>query len=160
LIFPSATKEQLQADPPTDLVVADVILAELPNNVAPRGVAAAAKAAAHARWIQLTNQMREFQDCWKSSDLRGEIWDEQTPNKIDDTFAGDVIECYAAWAGHHDPQDYQRNRRRVMRLLAGRTACRNFPTAAGRAGVPKSSLDGARETVLVDLSPQRGETDE
>jgi hypothetical protein len=36
-----------------------------------------------------------------------------------------------------------------MRLLAGRKACRNFGPGAGEAGVPKSSLDGARESVWI-----------
>jgi CRISPR-associated protein Cmr2 len=35
-----------------------------------------------------------------------------------------------------------------MRLLAGRKNCRDFLPAKGRAGVPKSSLDGQRESVL------------
>ena len=35
-----------------------------------------------------------------------------------------------------------------MRLLAGRKNCRDFLPAKGDAGVPKSSLDGQRESVL------------
>ncbi len=37
-----------------------------------------------------------------------------------------------------------------MRLLAGRKSCRDFLQPSGRFWVPKSSLDGARETVLID----------
>jgi CRISPR-associated protein Cmr2 len=42
-----------------------------------------------------------------------------------------------------------------MRLLAGRKSCRDFLPAKGRAGVPKSSLDGQRESVLKDPARER-----
>jgi CRISPR-associated protein Cmr2 len=63
------------------------------------------------------------------------LWDEQ---------AGDVIEFYAAWT---PLAKYKDSRQRLMRLLGGRKACRTFKPVRGRAGVPKSSLDGARESV-------------
>lgn len=59
----------------------------------------------------------------------------------------DVVEFYAAWA-REDGVGYEEARRRVVRLLAGRKALRDFPPwGCGAAGVPKSSLDGARESV-------------
>jgi CRISPR-associated protein Cmr2 len=36
----------------------------------------------------------------------------------------------------------------VMRLLGGRKACRDFNSAVAHGGLPKSSLDGMRDTVL------------
>jgi len=61
-----------------------------------------------------------------------------------------VLEFYAAWAPLPNDEAYTEARRQVMRLLAGRKACRNFDRGAGEAGVPKSSLDGARESVWMD----------
>ncbi len=61
----------------------------------------------------------------------------------------DVVEFEAAWVLFPDDDLYQLQRRRVMRLLAGRKACRVFePSPENEMRVPKSSLDGARETVL------------
>ena len=57
-----------------------------------------------------------------------------------------MIEFYAAWVPRSE--DYRTDRARVMRLLTGRKNCRDFLSARGRAGVPKSSLDGQRESVL------------
>ena len=42
-----------------------------------------------------------------------------------------------------------------MRLLAGRKNCRDFLPANGRPGVPKSSLDGLRESVLKDPDKEK-----
>jgi CRISPR-associated protein Cmr2 len=68
--------------------------------------------------------------------VRNDIWNEQVR---------DVIEFYAAWIPLTLP--YKDARHRVMHLLAGRKACRDFRPATGHAGVPKSSLDGMRESV-------------
>ncbi len=77
-----------------------------------------------------------------------EIWDNQK---------SDALEFYAAWSpfdpvsNASNPKSYRVTRGLVMRLLAGRKRCRDFLPAAGRAGVPKSSLDGLRESVLKKL---------
>lgn len=63
----------------------------------------------------------------------------------------DVVEFYAAWMPVVD--GYAKTRSQLMRLMAGRKACRDFPQWSGQFGVPKSSLDGARETVLAELPP-------
>jgi CRISPR-associated protein Cmr2 len=44
--------------------------------------------------------------------------------------------------------NYKDDRIKLMRLLAARKRCRNFLPAKGPAGLPKSSLDGLRDTVL------------
>jgi CRISPR-associated protein Cmr2 len=63
--------------------------------------------------------------------------------------ADDVIEFFAAWVPFDESQgNYGDARDRVMRLLNGRKACRDFEPWCGIAGQPKSSLDGARESVL------------
>lgn len=114
--------------------IANVILARLADQE-PEEVAKLARAACNRLWRDRATVARN-----RVPDLiRQDVWEEQ--------LAG-VIEFYAAWtplfAG-----DYQGSRRRVMRLLAARKLVRDFPAWNGHAGLPKSSLDGARETVLV-----------
>ena len=131
LIFPAPnSKEDLEQDSP--LNVANVILCEL-NGPDPRDVAERAKAAAKRRW-------REFADDARSrvgESVREDIWESQVD---------DVIEFSAAWVRVTDR--YTEDRKHLMRLLAGRKQCFDFQPARGVQGVPKSSLDGLRESVL------------
>ena len=112
--------------------VSNVILAEL-GEANPKEVAAKAEEAAQKRWLEFAEEARSA----ASGVTRTDIWNDQVQ---------DVIEFYAAWVYRSD--NYQHDRARVMRLLAGRKNCRDFLAARGRAGVPKSSLDGQRESVL------------
>jgi CRISPR-associated protein Cmr2 len=125
LIFPATTKAEN---------VANVILAELPDGD-PKEVARKAREAAQERWLQFAD------DAWSEASevIRQDIWNEQVD---------DVIEFYAAWVTRSD--NYKKDREKVMGLLAGRKSFRDFQPANGRAGVPKSSLDGQRESVLKD----------
>lgn len=59
-----------------------------------------------------------------------------------------MLEFYAAWVSFEGDSQYGDARKRVMRLLEGRKTCRDFLPAQGVPGLPKSSLDGQRETVL------------
>ncbi|MCS6849797.1 MAG: type III-B CRISPR-associated protein Cas10/Cmr2 [Gemmataceae bacterium] len=132
--------------PETDLTpskeevnVANIVLAELPGGD-PAAVADRAKQAARGRWRQFADET--YQEACRV--IRKEIWDEQVD---------DVIEFYAAWTrqtGH-----YADDRQKLMRLLAGRKNCRDFVAAKGHTGVPKSSLDGQRESVLIDPKRQK-----
>jgi CRISPR-associated protein Cmr2 len=132
LIFP-APASHADLDPGSPLNVANVIVAELDGSD-PAAVARAAKEAAKRRWSEFADQVF---DQYKGV-IRTDIWNDQ----IDD-----VIEFYAAWHPY-SPQTYQADRAALMRLLAARKRCRDFLPAKGRAGVPKSSLDGLRESVL------------
>lgn len=137
LIFPALNNLAELAEG-SRLNVANIILAELPSDLEPRQVRQAAYNAAQACWKSYARTARN-----EAGALINEtLWNAQ----IDD-----VIEFYAAWTPL--APSYKEARERVMRLLAGRKACRNFLPANGRSGIPKSSLDGARETVLM-----RGET--
>lgn len=141
LIFPHPQTD-LTADQKA-VQVANVVLAELPAGD-PREVATRARQAAQQRWLEFAKE------AWQEAHevARQEIWDGQV---------GDVLECYAAWVPCR--RSYPEDRRDLMRLLAGRKNLRDFLPAAGRAGVPKSSLDGQRESVLKDPAqepwPQR-----
>jgi CRISPR-associated protein Cmr2 len=133
LIFPAPAAPELLA-PGSNLSVANKLLAEAPAGKDPAGLARAARAAAQARWFEFAEQARQTVG---DEAIRLDIWREQLD---------DVIEFYAAWAPVNT--DYAAARTRVERLLAGRKALRDFQPAKGRDGVFKSSLDGARESVL------------
>lgn len=142
LIFPALTKgaRELQAPVPGKELeafnVANIILAELPEGAEdPRTVSEAAQAAAREKWLEYAGGAKQ-----KAARLvRNDIWNEQI---------NDVIEFNAAWVPLEG--GYTASRKRLMRLLAGRKSIRNFEPARGEHGVPKSSLDGARETVLIE----------
>jgi CRISPR-associated protein Cmr2 len=131
LIFPAPASDA-DLEPCSPFNVANVIVAELDEGD-PAVVARAAKEAAQDRW-------RDFADHvfnQHQGDVRADIWNDQV---------GDAIEFYAAW--HRRSENYKADRIKLMRLLAARKRCRDFLPAQGRAGVPKSSLDGLRESVL------------
>jgi CRISPR-associated protein Cmr2 len=95
-----------------------------------------AKAAAQNCWLSYALPvLKKYKLC-----IREIIWEDQI---------NDVLEFSAAWAPHPTGA-YREARAKVMRLLAGRKNCRDFSPGRGRVGVPKSSLDGLRETVLVE----------
>lgn len=134
LIFP-APSSAADLEPDSELDVANVILVEL-HGEDPKTVAQSAREAARAHWQKYADQvLNEHRDV-----IRQDIWNDQVQ---------DVIEFYAAWVSYK-PETYKDDRARLMRLLAGRKNCRNFLPEKGRAGVPKSSLDGLRESVLKD----------
>ena len=107
-----------------------------------RQLAAAAAEAARQRFITLATEARA-----KLGDaaLRDNIWQAQI---------NAYVEVQAAWAHIDDTADgYRTACERAASLLAARKATRDFPPAALTADdstrcLPKSSLDGARETVL------------
>ncbi len=151
LIFPSP--EDAAALAPTgndkdepNLAVANIILAELPEGVAVREIIEKAQEAVQIRWREFATEARQVVDRTTPSPnvLRENLWE----NQLDD-----ATEFYAAWTPIQ-PEEYGKARARVMRLLAGRKACRDFDPAQGQQGVPKSSLDGRRESVLQKDIPQ------
>ena len=61
----------------------------------------------------------------------------------------DVLEFHSAWVPMPQKnEDYLKARNRLMGLLAGRKSTRNFLPAQGHEKIPKSSLDGARESII------------
>ncbi|MCI0392592.1 MAG: type III-B CRISPR-associated protein Cas10/Cmr2 [Acidobacteria bacterium] len=61
----------------------------------------------------------------------------------------DLIEFFWAVVPLDDPKNYKAARDRVEALLAARKTTRNFAAVGwGQPGVPKSSLDGQRESVI------------
>lgn len=102
--------------------------------------------AACARWEQLVDEVWDKLG-HASGGLRPDIWQAQR---------SDWVEAYGAWARlspQPDGRDYVVAAQAAERALGARKATRDFVPAALRADdesrqLPKSSLDGARETVL------------
>ncbi len=99
-------------------------------------------------WLQVAHEAQQEAQREASAVVRADVWNDQVQ---------DVVEFYAAWVPCS--RDYRADRARAMRLLAGRKRCGDFkqPKFAD-AGLPKSSLDGQRPTVLA--GPRAGEPHE
>jgi CRISPR-associated protein Cmr2 len=63
--------------------------------------------------------------------------------------AASLLEFYAAWVPYH-PERHQESRERVELLMAARKTLRDFQPYTLGSARPKSSLDGFRETVLLE----------
>ena len=128
--------------------IANILRAEVhvPDAAAARALCEEAKAAAASRLTALGDSARREME-GMGRPVREEVWQAQI---------GDVLEGFAAWAsitagGDSDAGDgYREASRRLGGVLAARKATRDFracePLSA--EGLPKSSLDGALETVL------------
>ncbi|NOX55805.1 MAG: type III-B CRISPR-associated protein Cas10/Cmr2 [Planctomycetes bacterium] len=148
LIFPAAEDAtDLEATPHGEeprFTVANIILAQVPDNPLPESLLQEAKHAVAKRWRSFAEEARAA----AGDIVRDELWRGQVD---------DVVEVYAAWLPFEPESEhaYKNARKRLMRLLEGRKRCRDFaqpePEANRRARLPKSSLDGRRETVLIDL---------
>lgn len=139
LIFPPPSAPLVKGDEHEN--VANVILAEI--ETIDSELAERLKTAATERWLEFANPV--WARLKNSNVLRRDVWDHHIK---------DVLEFYVAWMPIGD--NHKNARRQLARLLAGRKNCREF--AAGSdldRGLPKSSLDGLRETVF--LETERGE---
>lgn len=159
LIFPhigAAEAEQAlgPSDRPDDTQanISNVLRAqiEVEQESGVRSLVEAAKAAARLRLSALCERARN-----KVAPLRlhTELWDRQTQ---------DILEIFAAWIVVQ-PDTYRAGSQRLGALLAARKASRDFIPAATQAdalgvGIPKSSLDGARESVIA-LSREERKSD-
>ncbi|MCG8554130.1 MAG: type III-B CRISPR-associated protein Cas10/Cmr2 [Proteobacteria bacterium] len=147
LIFPSlkAGDAQLQpcvaplrsdGTPPQN--VANKLLAEVPSGVDPLELARAVRKAVTRYWREdLAASVKARCTGILASGVDA-LWSEQV-----DTF----LEFAASWT---PLADYAQARRRIEQAVAGRKMLRDFGAwRHGRGAVPKSSLDGARETALL-----------
>lgn len=145
LIFPAPENSDRDLEPNSPLNVANKILAEMDTDD-PVTALAMAKAAAQHRWGDLAQQSldelrkKTRKDFQIEFHVQQDLWHDQ---------AKDLLEMFAAWAPLDG--DYKKARQRVESLLAARKGTRDFvqPGLPDRAyGIPKSSLDGKRESVL------------
>ncbi len=146
LIFPSlkAGDAQLQPclaplrpDGTSPQNVANKLLAEVPSGTDPKQLAQAVREAVTRYWREdLAAPVRVKCTGLLDSGI-DPVWTEQV-----DTF----LEFAASWL---PIGDYAQTRRQLEQSIAGRKLLRDFGAwTHGRGTVPKSSLDGARETVL------------
>lgn len=145
LIFPALTKGHPELEPCSGalredrppLNVANKLLAEVPAGIAPEPLARAVRAEVMRAWREeIAAQVKQ-----RCGPLLAEGIDAAWAEQIE-TF----VELMASWA---PLGDYAGARRQVEQAVAARKLLRGFtPWRQGRGDVPKSSLDGARETVL------------
>jgi CRISPR-associated protein Cmr2 len=153
LIFPALKKgdRELEAcdgitrspggHPPLSIANKIFAVVQAEDRNAARDIAKAARSAARARWRRMADGVRA-----KTSDLLGKdvdfIWNEQI-----DRF----LEFYAAWAPV--AENYRNARDKVEHAIATRKNLREFAQwQYEREGVPRSSLDGTRQSVLAEPS--------
>lgn len=137
LIFPAPNVPGKDLEPDSDLNVANVILARASGDAkAMNALAEKAREAAVARFKKFADEaFKKAERC-----IVKERWDKQVK---------DVIEFYAAWTEIGTGEGaYKVARQKVARLLAARKNLRDFLPHEGEFGVPKSSLDGLRESVF------------
>ena len=118
-------------------LIANIILAEVDGN--PSEALEKAKKAVQECWINIANKV--YANFANEDVLRKDVWDSQIL---------DVLELYGAWVSFEKDNPFQSARASLMRILAGRKSLRNFLSSAQFEGLPKSSLDGQRDTVLVE----------
>ena len=118
---------------------------DVADDVAVRGLVVQAKAAAQSRFETIARQALQAQQDLNAA-LRDEIWQMQL---------NDYLEIQAAWARITE-KGYSDASQRAAFALTARKATRDFTPAYAanswdkRFMLPKSSLDGARETVLLE----------
>lgn len=144
LIFPD-NEADLSPDK-EEVTIANIIVAELPKGD-PKTIADNAKKAAQMRWRDFADSVfTEYEGI--NGIIRDDSWEQEIGHGVRwTTRIAEIVEFYAAWVTL-SPQNYAVQRKRLARLMAGRKNCRDFENGDGLDGVPKSSLDGLRETVF------------
>jgi len=148
LIFPALRKGDpelapclapLRANGKPPLNVANKLVAEVPAGVDPGELARRTRRAVVRFWREAVAASVKGKCAGLLAPGVGAVWDEQI-----DTF----LEFTAAWA---PLTEYLGARRQLEAAVAARKNLRDFsPWTKQRGNVPKSSLDGARETVLAE----------
>jgi len=145
LIFPglNAGDKELEPNPvPGAFNVANIILAKLNEGESPINLTNLAKEAARKEWMIYAEGAKDLADYLAPGFVSDQRWSEQVC---------DVLEFYSAWVPFEEDRagSYKRARKRLMRLLDGRKAIRDFDQPKMmHQGIPKSSLDGARDSIL------------
>lgn len=126
--------------------IANKLLAEVPDGTDPERLARTVRTAVADYWRdQIAAPVRARCARLLAANIDA-LWNEQ----IDD-----FLEFTASWL---PLGDYAKTRRELEQAIAGRKLLRDFdPWVQGRGNVPKSSLDGARESVL--LPPRQRASD-
>ena len=141
LIFPFSPGIETHLRPASPYAVANRILAivDTPGEEQLRAFTGQLHAAATERLLEIARQ------------AFGHSHSALLPNGLDrhraEAQLTPFVEFYAAWTPF-DESLYAQCRERVEEWATARKALRNFTPHDGKAGFPKSSLDGIRETVI------------
>ena len=135
----------VREDGAAPLGVPNHIFAVVPRGVEPDELAAAARAAVFARLRSFADDVRRRCRTLIAPGS-GDVWKEQVDG---------FLEFQAMWVALGDePGVYRDSRSKLASALAARKSLRDFmPYRESRGAVPKSSLDGGRETVLAEQRP-------
>ncbi|MBJ7435132.1 MAG: type III-B CRISPR-associated protein Cas10/Cmr2 [Acinetobacter sp.] len=150
LIFPAISKDDSKSlEKNSDFSVGNKIqvCVQVEDEQQLKSIVQQAKQATRERFLEEANDVYQT---LKSSEIRSTIWNAQV---------NDYVEVQAAWAKINEKQPYADAVSMASKVLAARKATRDFsqisadPYAADFM-IPKSSLDGARETVLQEDKKQ------
>jgi len=142
LIFPAVVNGK-DFEPDSPMSVANKILALTPEDVSPEDMVAGAKSAFMEHWKKLCEKAQRR---LPQGTIKDDLFDKQV---------ADFGEFFAAWAVY-DENDYSDSRNRVEQKLTGRKSLREFSAPGWDGhGLPKSSLDGIRESVIKNTAPLR-----
>ncbi|MFL6235307.1 MAG: type III-B CRISPR-associated protein Cas10/Cmr2 [Thermoanaerobaculia bacterium] len=144
LVFPGISdQEELYAETPTS--VANKIVIRVPDGKDPAAVAKRGKEGMQARLDWLRDQA--------FSQVSAQYFERKTAEDQ----VNDLIEYVWVSAPESDPKGYSDARRKAEELLAARKSTRLWDTVTWGKDVPKSAIDGERESVLhEDLFNQVG----
>lgn len=149
LIFPfvSDLEKQLQAD--SEFLVTNIVFAELqtPDLAAAKTILSYAEKAAKDRWQSLCDQAKQQIDKAQgnSQGAAENLYDQ----RIWQAQLGDVVEIYSGIVAVGN-EGYAQANNRLRTMLANRKNTRSFSPYYDNFHRPKSSLDGAQSSVLLD----------
>lgn len=152
LIFPGVSPDgdnrPLEADSKFDVSNVILMQSQVPNLDCDE-LLVQTQAAVDCRWKQIAEKAAQNAERVPGL-LDRELWNRQLYT---------VIEYFGAWIEFSEERGYGAARARLQRLLGARKATRDFAAYLGVPGLPKSSLDGARESVLRKEGRQRLESE-
>lgn len=149
LIFPFVSDLQTQLTADSPFLVTNIVFAELqaPDLAAARTILSQAEQAAKDRWQSLCDQAKQQiqESQGKSQGTAEQLYDQH----IWKAQLGDVVEIYSGIVSL-GTEGYAHANNRLRALLANRKNTRSFAPYHDHFHRPKSSLDGAQSSVLLD----------
>ncbi len=139
---PCLGMRRADGNPPLGIVNKVLALGPATDDAAVELLAAAARGKAIDVWKDFARQAAGRAKDLIARDLRPE----ETPEGVIES----LIEVYASWTSVVAPGDFERARQDAEEALAARKRLRDFSRWPCGGPYPKSSLDGCRESILVD----------
>lgn len=144
LIMPSPyldkAKKNNPLEPGQKFMIANKVLAKYQGDN-PEEILEKAKLELKKTWKEIAGKALDNAKT-KSSGKPWKVIEDRFNEQVDS-----IIEFYGVWVKLEN-KSYKNVRERAESLLSGVKTLRDYNNFSGQAGVPKSSLDGARETVI------------